>query len=131
MIENTEKRALKLIWHHARMYCISSSVKFNAITMFYRKERRFHVMQKFVFWCQILKVLNKSNTTSFHPLSANLTKWPNTLKQFVSKFPTNCLSVFGHFVNLALKGLMTCLVIFHLKLPPMGEKLLKSQSCEF
>ena len=27
-----------------------------------------------------------------------------TLKQFVGKLPTNCLSVFGHFVNLALKG---------------------------
>ena len=32
----------------------------------------------------------------FNPLSANPTKRPNTL---------NCLSVFGHFVNLALKGL--------------------------
>ena len=41
----------------------------------------------------------------FNPLSANLTKWPNTLKQFVGKLPANCLSVFGHFVNLALKGL--------------------------
>ena len=41
----------------------------------------------------------------FNPLSANPTKWPNTLKQFVGKLPTNCLSVFGHFVNLALKGL--------------------------
>ena len=41
----------------------------------------------------------------FNPLSANPIKWPNTLKQFVGKLPTNCLSVFGHFVNLALKGL--------------------------
>ena len=41
----------------------------------------------------------------FNPLSANPTKWPNTLKEFVSKLPTNCLSVFGHFANLALKGL--------------------------
>ena len=39
------------------------------------------------------------------PLSANPTKWTKTLTQFVSKLPTNCLSVFGHFVNLALKGL--------------------------
>ena len=43
-----------------------------------------------------------------NPLSANPTKWPNTLKQFVGKLPTNCLSVFGHFVNLALKGLTVC-----------------------
>ena len=40
-----------------------------------------------------------------NPLSAKLTKWPNTLKQFVGNLPTNCLSVFGHFMGLALKGL--------------------------
>ena len=39
-------------------------------------------------------------------LSANPTKWSNTLKQFVGKLLTNCLSVLGHFVGLALKGLM-------------------------
>ena len=41
-----------------------------------------------------------------NPLSAKLTKWPNTLKQFVGNLPTNCLSVFGHFVGLALKELI-------------------------
>ena len=40
-----------------------------------------------------------------NPLSANFTKWSNTLKQFISKLPTNCLSEFDHFVGLALKGL--------------------------
>ena len=40
-----------------------------------------------------------------NPLSPNPIKWPNTLKQFVGKPPTNYLNVFGHFVNLALKGL--------------------------
>ena len=40
-----------------------------------------------------------------NPLSANPTKWSNTLKQFVGNLPTNCLSVFDHFMNLALKGL--------------------------
>ena len=43
---------------------------------------------------------------NFNPLSAKLIKWPNTLKQFVDNLPTNCLSVFGHFVELALKGLI-------------------------
>ena len=38
-------------------------------------------------------------------LSAKPTKWSNTLKQFVGNLPTNCLSVFDHFVILALKGL--------------------------
>ena len=42
----------------------------------------------------------------FNPLSANFTKWPNTLKQFVGQLPTNCFSVFDHFVGLALKGLI-------------------------
>ena len=40
-----------------------------------------------------------------NPLSANFTKWSNTLKQFVGKLSTNCLSVFDQFVGLALKGL--------------------------
>ena len=39
------------------------------------------------------------------PSSANFTKWSNTLKQFVGKLPTSCLSVFDYFVGLALKGL--------------------------
>ena len=41
----------------------------------------------------------------FNPLSANPTKWPNTLKQFVAKLSMNCLSVFDHFLGLALNGL--------------------------
>ena len=47
----------------------------------------------------------KSWNTNLNRLSANFTKWSNTLKHFVGKLPTNCLSVFDHFVNLALKGL--------------------------
>ena len=41
-----------------------------------------------------------------NPLIANPTKWSNILKQFVGNLPTNCLSVFDHFMNLALKGLI-------------------------
>ena len=40
-----------------------------------------------------------------NPLSANPTKWSNTLKQFVGKLPTNCLSVFDYSVGLGLEGL--------------------------
>ena len=40
-----------------------------------------------------------------NPLSGNFTKWSDTLKQFVSKLPMNCFSVFDHFVGLVLKGL--------------------------
>ena len=39
------------------------------------------------------------------PLSANPTKWSNTLRQLFGNLPTNCLSVFDHFVKLVLKGL--------------------------
>ena len=42
-------------------------------------------------------------------LSANPEKWSNTLKQIVGNLPTICLSVFDHFMNLALKGLRTLL----------------------
>ena len=31
-------------------------------------------------------------------------KWSNTLKQFVRKLPTNCLSVFDDFAGLAFNG---------------------------
>ena len=44
-------------------------------------------------------------TGIINPLSAKLTKRPNTLKQFVGNLPKNRVSVFGHFVGLALKGL--------------------------
>ena len=45
---------------------------------------------------------------NINPLSTNPTRWSNTLKQFVKfgKLPTNCLSVFDHFVKLAFKGLI-------------------------
>ena len=42
-----------------------------------------------------------------YPLSSKPTKWSDTLKQFVGNLPTNCLSVFDHFVGLTLKELMT------------------------
>ena len=45
----------------------------------------------------LLSVLNR--------LNANPRKWSNTLKQFIGNLPTNCLSVFDHFMGLAFKGL--------------------------
>ena len=47
---------------------------------------KFHIGVKFVF----------------NPLSASFTKWSNTLKQFVGNLPTNCLSLFDHFLGLTL-----------------------------
>ena len=37
--------------------------------------------------------LSSLRLSFFNPLSANSAKWSNTLKQFVGKFPPNCLSV--------------------------------------
>ena len=54
---------------------------------------------------------------NFSLLSANPTKWSNTLKQFVPNLPTNCLSVSDHFVKLALKGLRTQVRTFKPKTP--------------
>ena len=46
-------------------------------------------------WSYFYKVLWTSSTVVLliYPLSANPTKWPNTLKQFVGNLPTNYLSV--------------------------------------
>ena len=43
-------------------------------------------------------------TGTFNPLSTNLTKWSNAFKEFVGKLPTNCWSVYDHFVGLGLRG---------------------------
>ena len=43
---------------------------------------------------------------SVNPLNTNPTKLSNTLKQFGRNLPTNCLSVFDHFVNFVLKWLI-------------------------
>ena len=51
-------------------------------------------------------------TYLLNPLNAKPIKGSNTFKQFVGKVPTNCLSVFDHFIGLALEGLIkaTCLL---------------------
>ena len=60
---------------------------------------------QFIFKKIILQNTCERLLLPFNPLSASRTKWSNTLKQFVGKLPTNCWSVFNHFVGLALKGL--------------------------
>ena len=54
--------------------------------------------------------MTSASVSTFNPLSTNPTKWSNALKQFVGKLPTNCLSVFNHFVGLVLKVLNINLV---------------------
>ena len=68
--------------------------------------------------------------------SVNPMKWSNTLKQFVSKLATNCLSVFDHFVGLAFKELIFVKIkrlnaIIEM-LPSLHSKLIigKSEECK-
>ena len=60
---------------------------------------------KRLLYPNIIKQL-KNNMEIINPLSTNPIKWSNTLKQFVSILPTNCLSVSEHFLKLAFKGLI-------------------------
>ena len=64
---------------------------------------------KLHFLCSVITLegclISVSFLTHNNPLSANPTKWPNALKQFVGKLPRNCLSEFDHFMKLALKWL--------------------------
>ena len=53
----------------------------------------------------LLRVHSSYYGRFINPLSASHTKWSNTLKKFVDILLKNCLSVFDHFVKLALKGL--------------------------
>ena len=53
-----------------------------------------------------------NNEMKLNPLSVNFTKWSNTPKQFFSKLSSNYLSVFDHFVGLALKGLIPINVVY-------------------
>ena len=61
------------------------------------------MIKKFESWNDFPRYILSS---MINTLNAKFTKWTNTLKQFVGKLSTNCLSVFDHFVKLALKGLI-------------------------
>ena len=52
-----------------------------------------------------IKEINTLISKGISNICLTLTKWSNTLKQFVGNLSTNCLSVFDHFVGLAPKGL--------------------------
>ena len=62
--------------------------------------------------CHTCKYQAPKYRQNLNPLNANPTKWSNTLKQFVANLLTYCLSVFDHFVGLALKGLRFLAVHF-------------------
>ena len=61
--------------------------------------------QPVLYQCSLFTSCLSNILHDLNPLSTSTTKWSNTLKQFVGKLRTNCLSVFDHFVGLALKEL--------------------------
>ena len=88
-------------------------------------------------WLPVIQTSTLINLSSHHfqpfcskdenvlnPLSANPTKWPNTLKQFVGKLTTNCLSVIHHFVkdcNHILIWRLTLVIAWVTELGPGGK----------
>ena len=63
-------------------------------------------------WLSSIISIIISFSQPFNYLSANPTKWSNTLKQFIVKLSTNFLNEFDNFVKLSVKGLKFC----HLKI---------------
>ena len=88
-------------------------VKQNRFAKIYKRNKEKGLPKKFLgFVNHFMKNVKDSN-----PLSANITKWSNILKQFIGKLPTNSLSVVDHFVGLALKGLIKFCKLIWLSFP--------------
>ena len=91
----------KVIWDRASMSGEFDSRNNSYSTKFDWRPRVFVKLSFRDLWFKIFCFTSFDN-----PFSANPTKWSNTPKQFVGNLPTNCLSVFDHFVGLTLKGLI-------------------------
>ena len=76
----------------------------------------------FILYCYCIRSWQRFAVVFLlNPLSANPTKWSN-----LRKLPTNCLSVFDHFVGLALKELnlrVSTEITFMVKLQPLTSLL--------
>ena len=101
-----------LVWHPGqqlpvmftwRLFCKTRKIKFRRYFFYFTQVQQQN--------CILLKtksyVISWAEYVScpFNHLSANPTKWSNTLKKVVGNLPTNCLNMFNYFVGLALKGL--------------------------
>ena len=91
------------IYYHSPSFQTSLHTEHFLDTLEHRKQKHFN---SFMTEVPVIYLYDRNlRHERVNPLSANITKWSNTLKQFVGKLPTNCLSVFDHFVGLASKGL--------------------------
>ena len=101
--ENVVLKVLKTVWFFKLFYLLVFCC-FRFFLFQFNIRRWLSDVLSLNFILATLLILWK-NVLYVSPLIANPTKWSNTLKQFIANFPTNCLSVFDHFVILALKGL--------------------------
>ena len=106
VLESSHTWTKVAIWYYVSLYqsCMVSNIQYPWVA--FSSSSRFS--QSFVmsmFSLFINYQITFQTISTIKPLSAKPTKWSYTLKQFVGKFPTNCLSLFDHFVGLALKGL--------------------------
>ena len=74
--------------------------------MFHKHYKKYKFQAPIITSTDDIDSLTKNYENHISPLNANPEKWSNTLKQIVGNLPTICLSVFDHFMNLALKGLV-------------------------
>ena len=104
MYENQSSVMLCVI----HMWCSKNITQFlgnlSCLTLCFSRYYESFIAIKF-FHIEMLVMFGTKLIKSWHRLTQNATKWPNTLEQFIGNLPTNCLSLFDHFVKLALKGL--------------------------
>ena len=106
MILNSQSGYIKIDAFLLILCHVISDVKLSHCSLLSKVKNVFQTIKSFrIQYLNIKKqpLLERRKTSAVHPLSTNFTKWPNTPKHFVGNLPTNCLSVFGHFVGLALK----------------------------
>ena len=112
MVQVFIKRCFRILHFEALLFVVKSKWKKSSLEIFFVLFKFWKLWENFftafIPWIDLIKMYTNSlgRCQNVNPLSPNFTKWSNTLKLFVVNFPTNCLSVFGPFVGLALKGLI-------------------------
>ena len=112
MVQVFIKRCFRILHFEALLFVVKSKWKKSSLEIFFVLFKFWKLWENFftafIPWIDLIKIYTNSlgRCQKVNPLSPNLTKWSNILKLFIGNLPTNCLSVFGHFVGLALKVLI-------------------------
>ena len=70
--------------------CCTTSEIFSSPLLNLINRDKFIISSRFPLFLDIEFLIQGIENQQVNPLSANPTKWLNTLKQFVGKLPTNC-----------------------------------------